>query len=179
MPAECWCVLCLQYRGIYAAAIFNPFCLPWEYLPFSPCRRCYACCCAGAFSATGVPDRFAGTNGYHTGEAPDKRAVFVAKQNGIDISKQFCRQLTDEDFNRFDLILAMDQNNLMTINRLAPLNSSAVTGLFTAVARDGFDGCTADRGEEIPDPYYGDVQDFERAYEMVREAAEALADRLV
>lgn len=121
----------------------------------------------------------AGTNGYHTGEAPDKRAVFVAKQNGIDISKQFCRQLTDEDFNRFDLILAMDQNNLMTINRLAPLNSSAVTGLFTAVARDGFDGCTADRGEEIPDPYYGDVQDFERAYEMVREAAEALADRLV
>lgn len=121
----------------------------------------------------------AGTNGYHTGEAPDKRAVFVAKQNGIDISKQFCRQLTDEDFNRFDLILAMDQNNLMTINRLAPLDSSAVIGLFTAVARDGLDGCAADRGEEIPDPYYGDVQDFERAYEMVREAAEALADRLV
>jgi protein-tyrosine phosphatase len=50
--------------------------------------------------------------------------------------------------------------------------------LFTAVARDGLDGHAADRGEEIPDPYYGDIEDFERVYEMVREAAEALADKL-
>ena len=120
----------------------------------------------------------AGTNGYHTGEAPDERSVAVARQNGIDISKQRCRQLSDEDFSRFDLILGMDQNNLMTINRLAPCGSPAVTGLFTAVARDGLDGHAADRGEEIPDPYYGDIEDFERVYEMVREAAEALADRL-
>ena len=120
----------------------------------------------------------AGTNGYHTGEAPDERSIDVAKQNGIDISKQRCRQLIDEDFSRFDLILGMDQNNLMTINRLAPVGSSAVTGLFTAVARDGLDGQATDRGEEIPDPYYGGPQDFERVYEMVREAAEALADRL-
>ena len=120
----------------------------------------------------------AGTNGYHTGEAPDERSVAVAARNGIDISAQRCRQLGAADFNRFDLILGMDQNNLMTINRLAPAGSSAVTGLFTAVARDGFEGNSADRGEEIPDPYYGGNADFERVYRMVREAAEALADRL-
>ncbi len=120
----------------------------------------------------------AGTNGYHTGEAPDKRSVAVAKQHGVDISKQRCRQLGTADFSRFDLILGMDQNNLMTIRRLRPAGSSAVTGLFTAVARDGFEGHGADRGEEIPDPYYGGTEDFERVYEMVREAAEALADRL-
>ncbi len=120
----------------------------------------------------------AGTNGYHTGEAPDERSVVVAARNGIDISAQRCRQLGAADFNRFDLILGMDQNNLMTINRLAPAGSTAVTGLFTAVARDGFEGNNADHGEEIPDPYYGGAADFERVYLMVREAAEALADRL-
>ena len=120
----------------------------------------------------------AGTNGYHTGEAPDYRSVAVGLKHGLDISDQRCRQLVREDFTRFNLILAMDQNNLMTINRLAPKGATAVTGLFTAVARDGLSGHSVDRGEEIPDPYYGDAADFERVYLMVRDAAEALADRL-
>ncbi|MDR0252105.1 MAG: low molecular weight phosphotyrosine protein phosphatase [Brucellaceae bacterium] len=120
----------------------------------------------------------AGTNGYHTGEAPDDRSIAIAAQHGIDISAQRCRQLSDEDFSRFNLILGMDQNNLMTINRLAPAGSPAVTGLFTAIARDGFESDSADRGEEIPDPYYGGTADFQRVYTMVREAAEALADQM-
>lgn len=120
----------------------------------------------------------AGTNGYHTGETPDQRSVAVGLENGQDISAQRCRQLNHEDFFRFDLILAMDQNNLMTINRLAPSGATAVTGLFTAVARDGWNGENTDQGEDIPDPYYGDMADFERVYVMVHEAAEALAQHL-
>jgi protein-tyrosine phosphatase len=120
----------------------------------------------------------AGTNGYHTGEAPDKRSVAVAAKHGIDISDQRCRQLTPDDFTAFDLILGMDQNNLMTINRHAPDGSTAVTGLFTAIARDGIDGDKRDLGAEIPDPYYGGPEDFDQVYRMVRDAAEALAGKL-
>ncbi|WOC15876.1 low molecular weight protein-tyrosine-phosphatase [Pseudochrobactrum sp. MP213Fo] len=120
----------------------------------------------------------AGTNGYHTGEAPDDRAIEVAARHGEDISVQGCRQLVTDDFYRFNLILGMDQNNLMTINRHAPSDASAVTGLFTAVARDGLLGSASDRGAEIPDPYYGGTAEFDMAYRMVRDAAEALAEKL-
>lgn len=120
----------------------------------------------------------AGTNGYHTGEAPDYRSVAVAERHGIDISEQRCRQLVADDFYRFNLILGMDQNNLMTINRHAPAGSSAVTGLFTAIARDGVASLSADRGAEIPDPYYGSSADFDHVYNMVRDAATDLANRL-
>lgn len=120
----------------------------------------------------------AGTNGYHTGEAPDYRSVAVAEQHGVDISEQRCRQLVADDFYQFNLILGMDQNNLMTINRRAPVGSSAITGLFTAIARDGVTSLGADRGAEIPDPYYGTSADFDHVYSMVQEAANSLADRL-
>ncbi len=120
----------------------------------------------------------AGTNGYHIGEMPDHRSVAIAARHHVDISRQRCRKLENSDFYRFDLILAMDQNNLMTINRLAPFGSPAKTGLFTAIARDGLDSQNADHGVEIPDPYYGHPSEFEQVYHMIREAAEALADRL-
>lgn len=121
----------------------------------------------------------AGTNGYHTGEAPDYRSIAVAEQHGVDISDQRCRQLIADDFYRFNLILGMDQNNLMTINRHAPAGSPAITGLFTAIARDGVTSLSADRGVEIPDPYYGSSADFDHVYSMVRDASNQLADRLV
>lgn len=120
----------------------------------------------------------AGTNGYHTGEAPDARSIAVAARHGVDISAQRCRQLTTDDFNQFDLILGMDQNNVMAINRHAPSQAKAVVGLFTAVARDGIHTDIADRGVEILDPYYGGAAGFDKTYRMIREAAEALAEKL-
>lgn len=111
----------------------------------------------------------AGTNGYHTGEAPDKRSVRVAASHGIDISGQRCRQLIEADFTRFDLILGMDHRNITTINQRAPSRHTAEIGLFSQIAQG--------RDVEIPDPYYGEIGDFEEVYRMVLAASKALADR--
>lgn len=111
----------------------------------------------------------AGTNNYHTGEAPDRRSIRVAAKNNLDISAQRCRQLTAADFNRFDLILGMDHYNMRMIAQRAPAQFNATTGLFTEIAQGN--------AIEIPDPYYGDIGDFEQVYRMVLAASRSLADQ--
>ncbi|MBC8716156.1 low molecular weight phosphotyrosine protein phosphatase [Ochrobactrum sp. Marseille-Q0166] len=111
----------------------------------------------------------AGTNGYHTGEAPDDRSIRVASGHGLDISGQRCRQLTSGDFTRFDLILGMDRYNMRMIAQRQPANASARIGLFTEIAEG--------KAVEIPDPYYGDIGDFEKVYRMVLASSNALVDQ--
>jgi protein-tyrosine phosphatase len=115
----------------------------------------------------GVHIDSAGTNGYHTGEAPDDRSVLVARQHGIDISGQRCRQLKAEDFLSFDLILGMDRANVAAIAARRPANFSAESGLFSEIALG--------EASEIPDPYYGAGADFERVYRMVLKASKGLS----
>ncbi|MGU3574245.1 low molecular weight protein-tyrosine-phosphatase [Brucellaceae bacterium C25G] len=112
----------------------------------------------------------AGTNGYHTGEAPDPRSIKVAKQHGIDISSQRCRQLVRDDFYQFDLILGMDQVNITTIAQRKPEDATAHIGLFTEVAGMG--------AVAIPDPYYGDLSDFEAVYRIVLSSSNALVSSI-
>ncbi|MEK1891168.1 MAG: low molecular weight protein-tyrosine-phosphatase [Phyllobacterium sp.] len=109
----------------------------------------------------------AGTNGYHTGEAPDRRSIHVARNHGIDISDQRCRQLTHRDFTRFDLLVGMDRANMATIATRRPGGGTATIGLFNEFAL----GDPA----EIPDPYYGSDADFERVYRMVLAASKGLS----
>lgn len=109
----------------------------------------------------------AGTNGYHTGEAPDERSILAAKQHGIDISGQRCRQLKAEDFADFDLILGMDRANVAAIEARRPAKATAKTGLFGEVALG--------EASQIPDPYYGTGADFERVYLMVLKASRGLS----
>lgn len=111
----------------------------------------------------------AATNGYHTGEAPDRRSIRVAQTHGLDIAGQRCRQLTADDFTSFDLILGMDHNNMRAINQRRPLTGTAGIALFTEYA--------SGKAVEIPDPYYGDIGDFELVYRMVLAASNALAER--
>lgn len=111
----------------------------------------------------------AGTNGYHTGEEPDDRSIRVAARHGLDISAQRCRQLTAGDFTRFDLILGMDHYNMRMIGQRQPANASARVGLFTEIAEG--------KPVEIPDPYYGQIGDFEEVYRMVLASSNALADQ--
>lgn len=116
---------------------------------------------------TGVVIDSAGTNGYHTGEAPDPRSIAVAGRYGIDISGQRCRQLTADDFTCFDLIVGMDHANIAAIEARRPLNATAETGLFYAMALG--------ETKQVPDPYYGTNADFERVYRMIRAASEGLS----
>ena len=111
----------------------------------------------------------AGTNGYHTGEEPDERSVRVAAKHGLDISEQSCRQLTATDFTRFDLILGMDRYNMRMIAQRQPANTTVRIGLFTEIAEG--------KAVEIPDPYYGNIGDFEQVYRMVLASSKALADQ--
>jgi protein-tyrosine phosphatase len=112
----------------------------------------------------------AGTGGWHRGELPDRRSIAVARANGIDISGQRARQIRVEDYHTYDLIFAMDRDNLRNIVRLAPHDSSADIHLFM-----DFVGGSA---RDVPDPYYGDDRDFQDVYEMIDEGCRVLLDIL-
>ncbi|WP_313951761.1 low molecular weight protein-tyrosine-phosphatase [Accumulibacter sp.] len=110
----------------------------------------------------------AGTHGhFHAGEAPDPRARRVAAKRGYDLSRIRARRVAEADFDRFDRILAMDEDNLALLRRQCPEESHAKLGLFLAYAPDL--GIT-----EVPDPYYGGEEGFERVLELCELAARGL-----
>lgn len=129
---------------------------------------------ASVLSGRGAAHRFvidsAGTGGWHAGHPPDRRSIEVAAKNGINISHLRARKVTGDDFMQFDLIVGMDRANVADLHAMKPSGSSATIALFHDYA--------AGRNEDVPDPYYGDLADFEAVYQSVRASAERLADRL-
>jgi len=113
----------------------------------------------------------AGTHAYHEGEPPDRRATQVAARRGIDMSAQRARAVHPDDFNTFDLILAMDEDNLALLQDMQPENSRAELGLFMNYSR-------VSPGASVPDPYYGGSMGFERVLDMLDEAAKGLLEEL-
>lgn len=113
----------------------------------------------------------AGTHDYHIGSPPDPRTQHVAMQRGYDMSGLRGRQVVSEDFNHFDYVLAMDQGNLSILQRLMPHGSATRANLFLEYARHH-----AER--EVPDPYYGGADGFERVLDMVEDAAEGLLQHI-
>jgi protein-tyrosine phosphatase len=117
-----------------------------------------------------VETESAGTGGWHQGDPPDHRSIAVGRSNGIDIGTQRARQLKTEDFNTFDLIFAMDRDNLRHLVQIAPHDSSADIHLFM----DYVSGTTRD----VPDPYYGTPADFEHVFAMLDRGCGYLLDTL-
>ena len=113
-----------------------------------------------------------GTADYHIGEAPDPRAIATAQLHGVDISEASGRQLTEDDFDRFEYIFAMDKANMAGIQARTPRHSTAHVSLLL----DLVDGR---RGEPVPDPYHGDEDDFEKCWQMIDEAVDVLVAGLV
>jgi len=109
----------------------------------------------------------AGTADYHVGAPPDLRSQRAALRRGIDISGLRARQVTAADFDRFDLILAMDQENLRELQALKPHGSHALVKLFLEYAPQ-----TRVRG--VPDPYYGGDSDFEHVLDLTTAASRGL-----
>jgi protein-tyrosine phosphatase len=109
----------------------------------------------------------AGTGDYHIGDPPDLRTQRAAAQRGIDLSGLRARQIVPADFVNFDLIVAMDRQNLDVLQALRPKASTAELKLFMDYA--GLPGC-----HEVPDPYYGNVADFERVLDLVGAASRGL-----
>jgi protein-tyrosine phosphatase len=113
----------------------------------------------------------AGTQGYHTGEAPDRRAIQCMREHDLDISHQRARKLTRDDFEHFDLILTMDQSNYVNARAVAPNDElrQKVQPMMSAINQIG--------EAEVPDPYYGGRADFEIVFDMCQKAAEAWCNR--
>ena len=109
----------------------------------------------------------AGTHDYHIGNPPDTRTQCAAIKRGYDMSMLRGRQVEAADFTRFDYVLAMDHANLSILNRLCPQDRHERVGLFLQYAR-------RHKEREVPDPYYGGSDGFERVLDMVEDAAEGL-----
>ena len=113
----------------------------------------------------------AGTHDYHIAEPPDTRTQRVALQRGYDMSSLRGRQVEQADFQFFDYVLAMDRANLDILQRLAPPGSHTQAQLFLDYARH-HNEC------EVPDPYFGGSDGFERVLDMVEDAAEGLLQHI-
>ncbi|MDR3452200.1 MAG: low molecular weight phosphotyrosine protein phosphatase [Rhodoferax sp.] len=113
----------------------------------------------------------AGTHADGSRETPDPRAKLVLAARGYPVGTSRARQVIERDFARHDLILAMDQVNLNELQRLCPAEHAHKLHLFLEFAQ-GADGC------EIPDPYYGNVEGFERVLDLCEAGARALIDHL-
>lgn len=124
----------------------------------------------------GVAERFevdsAGTSSYHTGETPDARATKVARGRGVELAGQ-ARQLTGDDITRFDYLIVMDTDNLAEVERLA---DRLKPGAELHLLRE-FDPESG--GEiEVPDPYYGGPQGFERVHDIVERSCRGLLEHI-
>lgn len=113
----------------------------------------------------------AGTHAYHVGNSPDKRAQATAHSRGIDLSDLRARQVDAEDFSYYDFIVAMDQENFISLSRQCPEHLLERIHLF-------MDFAPQMRTREVPDPYYGGPQGFERVFDLVESASEGLLNEI-
>ena len=113
----------------------------------------------------------AGTGDWHVGSAPDNRAIAVARANGADISTLRARQVTADDFHRFDHIVAMDRANLQALRALHPSGAKARLSLL-------LDHVEGRKGQAVADPYYGAHEHFERTWSDVQAGTAALIRQL-
>ncbi len=107
----------------------------------------------------------AGLGDWHVGQPPDERSQQHARKRGYDLSTQRARQVTVPDFERFDMILAMDRGHLQALRKLAPAQHHARIRLFV-------------EGRDVPDPYSGGPDGFEHVLDLVETRCRALLEEL-
>lgn len=115
----------------------------------------------------------AGTGGYHIGREPDHRSIATARKNGLDISHQKARKFTTKDFEDFDYIYVMDNSNYDDVTFLAKTDEHKQK--VELILNELFPGDNVD----VPDPYYGLQNGFDMVYEMLDEATDLLAKKLI
>jgi protein-tyrosine phosphatase len=122
----------------------------------------------------GLEDRFeidsAGTGSWHVGERPDPRSTAVARAHGVELPGH-ARQVRPEDLERFDVVVAMDRENLRDLERLSDDGARARLHLLREFDPEG-------GGDDVPDPYFGGPDGFETVYAMVHRSCERLLEEL-
>ncbi|MHA4871225.1 low molecular weight protein-tyrosine-phosphatase [Duganella sp. PWIR1] len=122
-------------------------------------------------AAAGLEHRFlidsAGTHGYHVGHPPDARSMEYAIKRGYDLSAQRSRKVSQQDFEEFDHVLAMDHDNLELLKAACPPQHRHKLALMMSHAsRSGSD--------VVPDPYYGGPQGFDQVLDYIEDATDGL-----
>ncbi|EMW8521631.1 low molecular weight phosphotyrosine protein phosphatase [Vibrio parahaemolyticus] len=112
----------------------------------------------------------AGTIGYHSGNTPDSRAMAAGKQRGYSFKGMRARQVSVQDFEDFDLVLAADKANLADLLDICPAEHRHKVSLFLSHSNSSYD--------EIPDPYYGGDDGFELVLDLIEEASVAVLQKL-
>jgi protein-tyrosine phosphatase len=116
----------------------------------------------------------AGTGGWHVGEAPDRRATAAARKRGIALAGA-ARQVSPEDFDDFDLLIAMDRSNQRALRQLAPAEEARAR---VRLLRE-FDPASLPHGDlDVPDPYYGRGDGFEEVLDLVQAACAGLLEQI-
>ncbi len=125
-----------------------------------------------ALAAAGVAAEVgsAGTHSYHLGDGADPRAVAAAQMRGVDIGEHIARQVQPADFDDCDVILACDRTHLSILERQRPAECRARVEALMSYAENPED--------EVPDPYYGYLRDFEHALDLIEAASAGLAKHL-
>jgi protein-tyrosine phosphatase len=114
----------------------------------------------------------AGTAAYHEGEGPDRRSIQAAKARGIPVGGR-ARQFVARDFERFDYVLALDEQNLANLERLKPAASPCHLGLLL-----DFDA-ESSAGSSVPDPYYGGREGFDLVIDLCQRACHGLLTHIL
>jgi protein-tyrosine phosphatase len=109
----------------------------------------------------------AGTHGYHAGDPPDERSIVAARRRGYDLSALRARVIEAGDFERFDLVIAMDEEVHGRLARIAPRAYASRLALF-------MDFAPTPGRRDVPDPYYGGPSGFEHVLDLVEEGARGL-----
>jgi protein-tyrosine phosphatase len=109
----------------------------------------------------------AGTGGWHVGEPPDERACRAAALRGVDLTALRARQVTEQDFGRFDLIVALDRSHLRALRAMSPPEATdRIRLLMDFAPQEGV--------SDVPDPYYGALGGFDRVLDLIEAGADGL-----
>lgn len=126
-------------------------------------------------SQQGIADKLridsCGTGNWHIGKAPDVRATEAAGRRGVDISELRARQISVEDLDGFDYVLVMDRENLADVRDLWHQNGGTEPRLFLEFGDS--------RQAEVPDPYFGGEDGFERVLDLIDDASRGLLDDIL
>lgn len=110
----------------------------------------------------------AGTNGFHTGEPPHHFSVKVARENGIDISKQISRKFITDDFEAYDLIYAIASDVLDDMKRIG--RNNFVSEKVRLFLEESFPG----EERDVPDPWYGPEEDYHKVFEIINNNCDSI-----
>ena len=112
-----------------------------------------------------------GTAAFNVGKSPDPRAIAACKKQGYDIASQIARQITVEDYDKADYVIAMDNINMMNVKAWAPENYAGELSLFMRYGG-------ASEYAQVPDPYYDDADKFDGTVKVLERAARGLLKQI-